>query len=37
MTLATTPLVVLGFCLQQLLLAEGALGAYARVRARPLV
>ncbi|HEY8199865.1 MAG TPA: oligosaccharide flippase family protein [Actinomycetota bacterium] len=37
MTLGTTPLVVLGLCLQQLLLAEGALGAYARVRAVPLV
>ena len=37
MTLATTPLVVLGLCLQQLLIAEGALGACARVRALPLV
>jgi O-antigen/teichoic acid export membrane protein len=29
--------VVLALCLQQLLLAEGALGAFARVRASPLV
>lgn len=36
-SLGMAPLGVLGFSLQQLLVAEGALGAYARVRALPLV